>query len=95
MCCTWYNPRLKLTYSFFPVVYHHGTSATGGHYTAAVLRQDSSGWLHLDDESVEQVAEDQVVVSKDAAERGGSSGGEIGRAKREKCAYLLFYQRVD
>lgn len=75
------------------VVYHHGTSATGGHYTAAVLRQDASGWLHLDDESVEEVAEEEVVVGRDAAERG--QAGDIGRGKREKCAYLLFYQRVD
>jgi hypothetical protein len=47
----------------------------------------------LDDESVEEVTEEQVVVGKDAAERG--QAGDIGRGKREKCAYLLFYQRID
>ncbi|GHJ88101.1 hypothetical protein NliqN6_4503 [Naganishia liquefaciens] len=83
----------SLRYKLFGVVYHHGTSATGGHYTAAVLRQDASGWLHLDDESVEEVTQEQVVVGKDAAERG--QAGDIGRGKREKCAYLLFYQRMD
>jgi ubiquitin carboxyl-terminal hydrolase 10 len=65
---------------------------SGGHYTAAVARQDGSGWLHLDDESIEPIPTEQVVVSREAALEG--KAGEVGRAGREKCAYLAFYQRA-
>jgi ubiquitin carboxyl-terminal hydrolase 10 len=74
------------------VIFHHGSTASGGHYTAVVARQDGSGWLHLDDESIEPVPTDQVVVSRDAAIDG--KAGEVGTSRREKCAYLAFYQRV-
>ena len=70
--------------------YHHGSSASGGHYTIAVARQDAKGWIHFDDETHSTLAEEDVVVSQEEAEKGkpGLVGG------REKCAYLLFYQRV-
>lgn len=75
------------------VVYHHGASATGGHYTACVLKQNGQGWLHLDDELVENVeGEAGVYVTKDAAMQGDA--GTVGRSMRSKCAYLLFYARV-
>lgn len=74
-------------------MYHHGVSATGGHYTACVLKQDGKGWLHLDDELVEEVTgEAGVYVTKDAALQGDA--GAVGRAGRSKCAYLLFYARI-
>lgn len=72
------------------VVYHHGSTASGGHYTVAVSRQDNQGWLHFDDELVSPVAAEQVVVSQEEAESGRA--GLIGG--RERCAYLLFYLRV-
>jgi ubiquitin carboxyl-terminal hydrolase 10 len=77
-------------YRLFGVDYHHGASASGGHYTVAVARQDAKGWIHFDDETHSTIAEEDVVVSQDEAESGkvGLVGG------REKCAYLLFYQRV-
>jgi ubiquitin carboxyl-terminal hydrolase 10 len=75
------------------VVYHHGSTATGGHYTACVLKQDGKGWLHLDDELVENVEGDAgVYVTRDAAVHGDA--GTVGRSMRSKCAYLLFYARV-
>ena len=79
-----------ITIDPFLVVYHHGISASGGHYTVSVARQDTKGWLHFDDESVSTVAVDQVVVSGDEAKEG--KGVLVGG--RERCAYLLFYQRV-
>lgn len=83
----------ELRYRLFGVVYHHGSSATGGHYTACVLKQDKTGWLHLDDELVESVeGEAGVYVTKDAALQGDS--GTVGRSQRSKCAYLLFYARI-
>lgn len=79
------------------VVYHHGTSASGGHYTVAVSRQDKAGWIHFDDESVTTVPTEQVIVSpqeaEDAKEGRGNAGGLL-IGGRERCAYLLFYQRV-
>lgn len=77
-------------YRLFGVVYHHGYSATGGHYTVSVARPDGTGWLHFDDESVQPVPVEDVVVSEEEA-RGGRAGLVGGR---ERCAYLLFYQRV-
>ncbi|BEI86095.1 hypothetical protein CcaverHIS002_0603820 [Cutaneotrichosporon cavernicola] len=79
-----------IKYRLFGVVYHHGHSATGGHYTVAVSRPDGTGWLHFDDEAVQPVPTDDVVVSEDEARNGRA--GLIGG--RERCAYLLFYQRV-
>ena len=72
------------------VVYHHGTSASGGHYTVAVSRQDTAGWIHFDDETYAPVSSASVVVSREEAEEGRT--GLING--REKCAYLLFYQRI-
>ncbi|WWC85843.1 uncharacterized protein L201_000710 [Kwoniella dendrophila CBS 6074] len=79
-----------IKYRLFGVVYHHGVSASGGHYTVAVSRQDGGGWIHFDDENVTNIPKEDVIVSKEEAESGkiGLIGG------RERTAYLLFYQRV-
>ncbi|WWC58142.1 uncharacterized protein I303_100677 [Kwoniella dejecticola CBS 10117] len=79
-----------IKYKLFGVVYHHGTSASGGHYTVAVSRQDGGGWIHFDDENVTNIPKEDVIISKEEAESGkiGLIGG------RERTAYLLFYQRV-
>jgi ubiquitin carboxyl-terminal hydrolase 10 len=79
-----------VTYRLFGVVYHHGHSATGGHYTVAVARPDGTGWLHFDDETVQAVPAADVVVSEEEVRNGRA--GLIGG--RERCAYLLFYQRI-
>jgi ubiquitin carboxyl-terminal hydrolase 10 len=84
------------------VVYHHGYSAGGGHYTVAVSRPDvpasaASQWIHFDDETVSAVPTEQVVVSEQEAEEvrdGKAREGNLSIAGRERCAYLLFYQRV-
>ncbi|KAG2469815.1 UB10A hydrolase, partial [Polypterus senegalus] len=49
------------------VVYHHGNSATGGHYTTDVFHIGLNGWLRIDDQLVKVIGQHQVV--KQTAER--------------------------
>ncbi|XP_019954332.1 ubiquitin carboxyl-terminal hydrolase 10 isoform X3 [Paralichthys olivaceus] len=55
------------TYRLFAVVYHHGNSATGGHYTTDVFHIGLNGWLRIDDQTVKVISQYQVV--KQTAER--------------------------
>lgn len=54
------DPQPK--YRLIGVVYHHGTSASGGHYTVDVLRQDGKNWIRLDDKAIRRVRDDEVAV---------------------------------
>ncbi|XP_014328570.1 ubiquitin carboxyl-terminal hydrolase 10 isoform X1 [Xiphophorus maculatus] len=55
------------TYRLFAVVYHHGNSATGGHYTTDVFHIGLNGWLRIDDQAVKVINQYQVL--KQTAER--------------------------
>lgn len=55
------------TYRLFAVVYHHGNSVTGGHYTTDVFHIGLNGWLRIDDQAVKVINQYQVV--KQTAER--------------------------
>lgn len=75
-------------YQLYGVLYHHGLSASGGHYTLDVLHPNRDGglkpregWIRIDDELVSDVRMEDVF--------GGGDGGE-----RDRCAYLLFYRRI-
>ncbi|CAG8828095.1 3042_t:CDS:2, partial [Dentiscutata erythropus] len=50
-----------IEYQLFGVVYHHGKSATGGHYTADILRYDDE-WLHVDDTTITQISAEEVAI---------------------------------
>ncbi|CAA7271095.1 unnamed protein product [Cyclocybe aegerita] len=78
-------------YKLFGALYHHGQSASGGHYTLDVLHPNRypstnptakprEGWVRIDDELVSDVRPDDVF---NAPERDDS-----------RCAYLLFYRRI-
>ncbi|KAK0482621.1 hypothetical protein IW261DRAFT_1468778 [Armillaria novae-zelandiae] len=78
-------------YMLFGAVYHHGVSASGGHYTLDVLHphrypsfspnvKPREGWIRIDDELVSDVRNEDVF---DAWDRDDA-----------RTAYLLFYRRV-
>ncbi|KAG6868798.1 hypothetical protein C0993_010094 [Termitomyces sp. T159_Od127] len=70
-------------YKLFGALYHHGQSASGGHYTLDVLhpgRNAAEGWMRIDDELVSDVRLEDVFVPQHEDE--------------SKAAYLLFYRRV-
>ena len=68
------------THTHTPVVYHHGKSSVGGHYTCDVRHTPTGSWLHIDDSLVKPVSEEAMLKH-----------AQLGN----KVAYLLFYRRVD
>ena len=74
-----------------PALYHHGLSASGGHYTLDVLHPNRypninsnakprEGWVRIDDDLVSDVRPDDVFGATDRDD--------------SRCAYLLFYRRI-
>ena len=51
-------PRYRLT----AVIYHHGKSASGGHYTVDVRHQVSRQWLRLDDTAIHDIRSEEVAL---------------------------------
>ena len=79
---------LPSRYTLYGVLYHHGSSASGGHYTVDVLNPSTHGgreeaWLHIDDEIVSTVRQEDVFGRHDE------------QRTDDRCAYLLFYLRID
>ncbi|KAL6301832.1 hypothetical protein BKA93DRAFT_919454 [Sparassis latifolia] len=75
-----------IKYQLFGVLYHHGQSAHGGHYTLDVLHPNRDlsdrprqAWIRIDDELVSDVRPEDVFNGMD---------------RDDRCAYLLFYRRV-
>ena len=74
-------------YKLHGVLYHHGEFESGGRYTACMLHPNGDdgseeAWLHIDDEAVRVVQNDDVF---------GSYGNEW---EDDQCAYMLFYCRT-
>ncbi len=57
------NTRYKL----FGVVNHHGKLVEGGHYTCDVLSSNENVWYRMDDETVEDIPESDVLDSLENA----------------------------
>lgn len=60
-------PKYRLT----AVVYHHGKSAAGGHYTVDVLRQDFQEWVRIDDTVIRRIR------AADVAEGGAEEDPKV------------------
>ena len=85
------QPAKPAHYSLCGVLYHHGESAGGGHYTVDVLhpnRDSDTGkvCLHIDDEAVSPVRDEDVFREH------GTDFAEL--AADGRCAYLLIYCRT-
>lgn len=68
-------------YRLIAVVYHHGTQASGGHYTVDVRRQDENEWIRLDDTNIKRVRSQDVAEAGEEASvaaKGASSQQKEG-----------------
>lgn len=77
------RPSEPITYTLFGCVYHHGTSAGGGHYTCDILRRDGE-WLHIDDTNITSVNEQDVTEDNTRISE---------KMHADQTAYILFYVR--
>jgi len=85
---------LKNKYRLQGVVYHHGKSATGGHYTVNV-RQNSGRWVNIDDTTITPVTADDAATDRDKENmRLSLPSASRFEGVPDKSAYLLFYQRI-
>ncbi|KAL0075958.1 hypothetical protein J3Q64DRAFT_1877520 [Phycomyces blakesleeanus] len=73
-----------VSYQLFGVVYHHGVSAGGGHYTCDIKRRNGE-WLHIDDTTITPISEQQVLVTENTRTES---------IHTDQTAYILFYMRV-
>ena len=81
------NSAEPVHYKLHGVLYHHGKSASGGHYTVDVLHlngESGSGevWLHSDGGTVSTVQHKDVY------------GGHDNERVDDGCAYMLLYCRT-
>ncbi|KAG0263031.1 hypothetical protein BG011_009428 [Mortierella polycephala] len=60
------RPAGAIPYKLFGVVYHHGRTAAGGHYTCDILRQNAE-WLHIDDTNITVISEADVTVDMNSS----------------------------
>ena len=75
------NRERKSHFAFLStVVYHHGKSATGGHYTTDIYHIGVNGWIHMDDATVIKLPQGRDETFKHVPHR---------------VPYLLYYRRCD
>ncbi|KAI0456932.1 hypothetical protein F5B21DRAFT_119308 [Xylaria acuta] len=53
----------SLKYRLTAAVYHHGKSASGGHYTVDLRRQDGREWIRVDDTVIRRIRSEDVAES--------------------------------
>lgn len=70
------------TYELSGVIYHHGMSPDGGHYTCDVYHKESTTWYRIDDVNITKLKDDDVL-------KGGDDNLDT------RTAYILMYQNVQ
>lgn len=65
-------------YRLHAVVYHHGKSAAGGHYTVDLLRQDRREWIRVDDTVIRRIS------ANDVAEGGAEDDANVASRVAEQ-----------
>jgi ubiquitin carboxyl-terminal hydrolase 10 len=83
-------------YRLIGVVYHHGKSAAGGHYTVDVLRQDGKDWVRMDDTVVRRIrAEDVAEGGAEEDPKLLAKALEQHKADQELQKQRNMYQGLD
>ncbi|QLG71261.1 hypothetical protein HG535_0B03000 [Zygotorulaspora mrakii] len=67
-------------YTLTGVIYHHGLSSDGGHYTADVYNKEVDKWYRIDDVNI-------IELNKTDVLKGGEEGAD------SRTAYILMYQK--
>ncbi|KAK9312976.1 hypothetical protein V1524DRAFT_437473 [Lipomyces starkeyi] len=93
-CISPQQQGVTANYKLFGVVYHHGKSTEGGHYTVDLHYKHSDTWINLDDVSIKEIQPEDVetVYEDESAMRRRIVMGGSGDLD-ERTAYLLFYER--
>lgn len=68
-------------YRLSGVIYHHGMSSDGGHYTADVYNDETQKWFRIDDVNISEIEKESIL-----------KGSEDGKDTR--TAYILVYEKV-
>jgi len=68
-------------YGLSGVIYHHGMSSDGGHYTADVYHKSNNKWYRIDDVGITELKKEDVLTV-------GDNGSD------PRTAYILMYQKL-
>ncbi|CAH7675288.1 expressed protein [Phakopsora pachyrhizi] len=99
-----------VSFKLFAAVYHHGVSASGGHYTVSIRQQPLDRWIYIDDVNISRISESVVLSTRTET----PSLGPINGTKKSlpetnsqnissgvqvnlntRTPYLLFYSRCS
>ncbi|KAK9466340.1 hypothetical protein V1512DRAFT_208675 [Lipomyces arxii] len=81
-------------YKLFGVVYHHGKSTEGGHYTVDLNYKHDNRWINFDDVNIKDIDLDAVETEyedESTTRRRFMNSDDW----EQRTAYLLFYERVE
>lgn len=77
------------------VVYHHGPSALGGHYTVSLRQHLTGSWIYVDDTHIRGTTAAAVAVNATKAVKPPWASAAVDGDDEGKTAYLLFYTRIQ